>query len=30
VNGASIGREALDQPLSDADQVEILAAIAGG
>ena len=30
VNGDSIGREALDQPLSDADRVEILAAIGGG
>jgi molybdopterin converting factor small subunit len=30
VNGESIGREALDQPLADADQVKILAAIAGG
>ena len=30
VNGDEIGREALDRPLSDADRVEILAAIAGG
>jgi len=30
VNGDEIGREALDRPLSDADQLEILAAIAGG
>ena len=30
VNGDAIGRDALDRPLSDADRVEILAAIAGG
>jgi sulfur carrier protein ThiS len=30
VNGDEIGREALDRPLSDADRLEILAAIAGG
>jgi molybdopterin converting factor small subunit len=30
VNGEEIGREALDRPLAGADQVEILAAIAGG
>jgi molybdopterin converting factor small subunit len=30
VNGDEIGREALDRPLSEADRVEILAAIAGG
>ncbi len=30
VNGQEIDREALDKPLSAADELEILAAIAGG
>jgi molybdopterin synthase sulfur carrier subunit len=30
VNGDKIGREAVDQTLTEADRVEILAAIAGG
>ena len=30
VNGDEIERDAVDRPLSDADRVEILAAIAGG
>ncbi|TMA35513.1 MAG: MoaD/ThiS family protein [Deltaproteobacteria bacterium] len=30
VNGDEIARSALDQPVADADEIEILAAIAGG
>jgi sulfur carrier protein ThiS len=30
VNGGEIGRSALDTPVEEEDQLEILAAIAGG